>query len=293
MTNLRIEAVAALLYNLIYDQDPGCGWTPTSSEPDPAYRNVFLCFAEALLQVLETADPEASDAEIVQKAVQKVDRQKAGYAWETIAMDVELVSLPKGAEEHIYAVRDFLEQPYMSAEGEFLSEDGITETFETTDHHCILNAGGLMLINSEQLYEEMDSDDIARHDEVLLLSPDEALHIAALVERNRVYLEGRKQELDAYFTEVAQAWLDEFADTAKALCERGKYWWPEVRNEARHTLIRLTNAKTNPVVTSWYEQTYQEEHFPHSQQEELLTRYFKRLYYERYPVPTVQEEVDG
>lgn len=123
MTNLHIEAVAALLYNLIYDQDPGCGWTPDSSEPDPVSRNVFLCFAEALLQVLETADPEASDAEIVQKTVQKVDRQKAGYSWEFIAMDEKVVSLPKKAEEHIYAVQDFLEQPYMSAEGEFLGEE--------------------------------------------------------------------------------------------------------------------------------------------------------------------------
>ena len=98
-------------------------------------RNVFLCFAEALLQVLETADPEASDAEIVQKAVQRVDRQKAGYAWETIPMDVKLVSLPKKAEEHIYAVQDFLEQPYMSAEGEFLGEeDDTTEAIDEYEH---------------------------------------------------------------------------------------------------------------------------------------------------------------
>lgn len=125
-----IEAVAALLYNLIYDQEGRDGWTPTSSEPDPASRNVFLCFAEALLQVLETADPEASDAEIVQKATQRVDPRKAGHAWATIAMDVELVSLPKEAEKYVEAVRLFLEQPYMSVEGEFLEDEDDIDEYE-------------------------------------------------------------------------------------------------------------------------------------------------------------------
>jgi hypothetical protein len=132
---LYTEAVAALLYNLIYDQDPRCGWTPDSSEPDPAYRNVFLCFAEALLQVLAAADPEAPDTEIVQKAVQRVDRQKAGHAWETIAIDEELVSLPKEAESYVEAVRQFLENPLLSVEGEFLGEEAYGDDAETIDEY--------------------------------------------------------------------------------------------------------------------------------------------------------------
>ena len=135
MSEKMIEAVAAFLYNLIYDQEGRDGWTPDSSEPDPACRNVFLCFAEALLQVLEVAGPEVSDAEVVQMAAQKVDPQKAGHAWATIAMDVELVSLPKEAEKYVEAVRLFLEQPYLSVEGEFLQEeDEATETIDEYEH---------------------------------------------------------------------------------------------------------------------------------------------------------------
>lgn len=144
-----IEAVAALLYNLIYDQEGRNGWTPTSSEPDPAVRNVFLCFAETLLQVLETADPEASDAEIVQKATQRVD-PKAGHAWATIAMDVELVSLPKEAEKYVDAVRLFLEQPYMSVESEFLEdEDDTTEAIDENDQYIPLAGDIAVTLSSD------------------------------------------------------------------------------------------------------------------------------------------------
>jgi len=134
MTSRYSEAVAALLYNLIYDQDPDCGWTPDSSEPDPTYRAGFRGFAEALLQVLET-DPEASDEEIVQKAVKRVDQSKAGFGWDFIAMDEKLEYLPKQAENYIEAVRSFLEWPELSAEGAFLGEeDDTTETIDEYEH---------------------------------------------------------------------------------------------------------------------------------------------------------------
>jgi hypothetical protein len=131
-----IEAVAALLYNLIYDQEGRNGWTPTSSEPDPTYRAAFRLFAEALLQVLEVADPEASDEDIVRDATQRVNQGKPGFGWQHIVLGEELVSLPKEAEKYVEAVRLFLEEdPKLSVEGEFLEEeDDTTETIDEYEH---------------------------------------------------------------------------------------------------------------------------------------------------------------
>jgi hypothetical protein len=123
-TGAAVEAVAALLYNLIYDQDGGEGWTPDDPGCDPSYRVVFLCFAEAVMQVLEI-DPNASDAMVMQKAAKLVDRSKAGFSWEFIAMDEKVVSLLIEAEPYVWAVREFLENPDGSPEGEFLRREAI------------------------------------------------------------------------------------------------------------------------------------------------------------------------
>jgi len=127
-----IEAVAALLYNLIYDQDGRNGWTPTSSEPDPAYRAGFRLFAEALLQVLEVAGPEVPDANIVREATQRVNQSKPGFGWQHIDVGEEPGSLPNEAEKYVEAVRLFLESPYLSVEGEFLT--GEDETIDEYEH---------------------------------------------------------------------------------------------------------------------------------------------------------------
>jgi hypothetical protein len=130
-----IEAVAALLYNLIYDQEGRNGWTPTSSEPDPTYRAAFRLFAEALLQVLEAASPESSDEDVVREATQRVNQGKPGVGWQHIVVGEELVSLPKEAEKYVEAVRLFLESPYLSVEGDFLTdEDDTTETIDEYEH---------------------------------------------------------------------------------------------------------------------------------------------------------------
>lgn len=118
-TNVSIEAVAAFLYNAIYDQDAGEGWTPDEPGCDPSYCEVFRCFAEAIMNVLET-NSVASPKEVIQKAVALVDHERAGYGWEFIVMDEKLVPLPEMAEPHIEAVRAFLETPESFLEGEFL-----------------------------------------------------------------------------------------------------------------------------------------------------------------------------
>jgi hypothetical protein len=121
-TEASIEAVAAFLYNAIYDQDGKEGWTPEESLYDPTYRQVFLCFAEAVMKALE-AEPEASRAEVVRQAAKLIDRKRAGFSWEFIAIDERLVSLLQAAEPHIDGVRDFLDNPDGYPEGEFLQRE--------------------------------------------------------------------------------------------------------------------------------------------------------------------------
>ena len=60
VTRSYVEAVGALLYNLIYDQEPGNGWTPDDAALDPTYQEVFLAFARSLLTALRDY-PEESD----------------------------------------------------------------------------------------------------------------------------------------------------------------------------------------------------------------------------------------
>ena len=118
-TDVSIEAVAALLYNAIYDQDAGEGWTPDERGCDPSYCEVFRCFAEAVMKVLEM-NPTASPREVTQKVPEVINRERAGHSWQIIAIDEQLVSLLAVAEPHIEAVRDFLENPDGYLEGEFL-----------------------------------------------------------------------------------------------------------------------------------------------------------------------------
>ena len=124
ITDHSIEAVAALLYNLIYDQDGGEGWTPEEPCYDPSYRATFLAFAEALLGTMRD-HPGDPDAMLIQQARERIDRGKVSFGWETIAFDEGYSSLPKEAEKHMTAIWDFLANPLAAPEGAFLgAEEG-------------------------------------------------------------------------------------------------------------------------------------------------------------------------
>lgn len=168
-----------------------------------------------------------------------------------------------------------------------------TQTFVTDSHHLVLNAGGLLLLELEEIEdadEELTPDVIARHAQSRLLSPGEALKLAAFVEQNRAYLEARQRDLDHRFTQVAAAWLDEFREPAALLMARGRYWWPEVFHVAHGVLVRLMHEGSIQVITTWYEQALHDENFPLDQQQTLLFRYFKKLYFERYSIPEGGED---
>lgn len=117
-----VEAVAALLYNAIYDLNhPTEGaWCKQERRNDPAY----LAFAESLLQVVYN-DPDADDHAIIQAAEELTNQNsKAGPAWETIVIDQDYFSLPMKAEEVLPEIRAFITDPNVAYhECDFLDLD--------------------------------------------------------------------------------------------------------------------------------------------------------------------------
>ena len=122
MSDRFIEAVAALLYNLIYEQDGGEGWTPEEPCYDPTYRATFLAFAESLLGAMRD-HPGDPDPMLIQQARERIDRKKVSFGWETIAVDDRYTSLPKEAEKHMAEVWMFLANPNGAPEGKFLDAE--------------------------------------------------------------------------------------------------------------------------------------------------------------------------
>jgi hypothetical protein len=116
-----IEAVAALLYNTIYDlSHPSEGaWCPEERYEDPAY----LAFAESLLRTVHD-DLDASGHAIIQAAERLTNREKAGSGWQVIVIDQEYFSLPEQAEKVIDEVRAFIADPNIAdLECDFLDLD--------------------------------------------------------------------------------------------------------------------------------------------------------------------------
>jgi carbon storage regulator len=216
-----------------------------------------------------------------------------------LAIEGERVKIGVNAPPEVSILREELTRTARpdAPEGGFMDSqykltETMRETVTTADHYGVLNAGGLLLIEKEELEEEMDPDDLATYDHTLLLSPGEALHLATVVERHRSFLQAQERELDTSLRKVAEAWLEMFAPQAERLCMQGNYWWPQVRYEAQQTLMQLIAEETHPLITAWYEQALRNRQVRREQQEILLTRIFKRLYDERYPVPTESDTQD-
>lgn len=112
-----IEAVAALLYNNIYDLSHVSegAWCVEERRDDPAY----LAFAESLLQMVR-ASPEASDDDLIQQAVQRTNHH-AKSAWGVIVIDQKYASLPDETAKFFSVVRDFICDPgFVYLESSFL-----------------------------------------------------------------------------------------------------------------------------------------------------------------------------
>jgi hypothetical protein len=122
ITQSTITAVAALVYNHAYDQDPDCGWLADDGHSAPGRELQWLEWTTQLLKAMQEM-PEASDEQVIALAKQRVDCSKVGHSWDTIPMDVEYSTISAETDVAMPLVRDFLDEPHKYAEVSFIEAD--------------------------------------------------------------------------------------------------------------------------------------------------------------------------
>jgi len=132
ITEKTITAVAALIYNNAYEQDPDTGWLADDEQSAPGHKLQWLEWSKQLLQTLQE-QPDATDEQIIILAKQRVDTSKVGYSWDTIPVDQEHYSTISGETDiTMPLVRDFLEHPFNYTEVNFIENDPAYLTYLDT-----------------------------------------------------------------------------------------------------------------------------------------------------------------
>jgi hypothetical protein len=124
ITPNTIKAVAALIYNEAYHQDPDTGWLADDPHSEPGDASDWLAWTTQLVQVL-AEQPEATDEEVLSLAQQ---RMNVGHFWNTIWMQQtedgdEYSTITEETHTVMPQVRDFLEEPYKYVEVSFIEDD--------------------------------------------------------------------------------------------------------------------------------------------------------------------------
>lgn len=123
-----VEAVAALLYNEIYDLcgDEEGAWTTTNRRDEPDY----LAFAEGLLYILREY-PDATDTQLIDAARGYASMKciEEGTHWSnSIVIDQEYHFLTQETDTILPIVRGFIESPPVgSQEQEFILQEEIAK----------------------------------------------------------------------------------------------------------------------------------------------------------------------
>ena len=153
---------------------------------------------------------------------------------------------------------------------------------ETASHRCYIGKAGVTLYSTEQLEEE-DQDPAA--DQLVLLSPGEALQLAEYILAHWAELETREKALEAQFEQVSQSLLSLFTERWKReLFEerrrRSSYTpgfldFDQALSDAYRQLVLDESGE----VRRWYKATFTDR-FSHEQQEALFWRYFNSRYRE-------------
>ncbi|MBA2680071.1 MAG: hypothetical protein H0U76_16950 [Ktedonobacteraceae bacterium] len=127
ITDSTVTAVAALIYNEAYEQDPDTGWLAGDEHSSPVNSLHWLAWSASLIQSLQE-QPEATDEQVLALARQCVDASNVGYGWDTIWMQ-------QSEEGDVYStitdetatalplVRHFLEEPQNYTESSFIEGD--------------------------------------------------------------------------------------------------------------------------------------------------------------------------
>lgn len=157
----------------------------------------------------------------------------------------------------------------------FERENG-AQSFQDDTHTFLANEAGLILYETP-----LDPEEPPSLDSMLYLSPLGALQLADFIQAHRAYFEQRQARLDQQLRTVAQEVLEEIGTSAKPLSH--------IKYEAHHALIRLTTTKSDSRAEAWRKSSFTDT-FSHEQQAELIARYVKRLYEERFtPTPSGQQ----
>ncbi|HTI15180.1 MAG TPA: hypothetical protein VL461_11535 [Dictyobacter sp.] len=127
ITENTVTAVAALIYNDVYEQDPDSGWMANDENSGPANDDEWRAWARAIITVLQE-QPEATDEQVIELASKRIDPKIVGYGWNIIWMQQtetgdEYSTMTEETKTAMYMVRDFLERPYMYVEESFLEND--------------------------------------------------------------------------------------------------------------------------------------------------------------------------
>jgi hypothetical protein len=165
----------------------------------------------------------------------------------------------------------------------------------TASHRCFVGSAGVTLYSTEQL-EEDDQDPAA--DQLMLLSPGEALQLAEYILAHRAELESRERALEAQFEQVSQALLSLFTERWR------RELFEERRQRASYTpgfldfdqaladAYRQLVLDESGEVRQWYKATFTDR-FSHEQQEALFWRYFNRRYREGLLEQFFPEDEEG
>ncbi len=85
VTDNTVMAVAALIYNHAYDQDPDTGWLAGDEHSAPGFESCWLEWSARLIEVLQE-QPVLGDEQVLALAKRRVDTQKVGSDWNSIWM---------------------------------------------------------------------------------------------------------------------------------------------------------------------------------------------------------------
>jgi len=131
ITEKTITAVAALIYNYAYDQDPDTGWLANDEQSAPGHSLQWLEWSARLIEALQE-HPEAADEQILATAKSRVDTRKVGHSWDTIPVDDGYSTISEETDQVMNIVRDFLEHPFNYTEVSFIESDPAYLTYLDT-----------------------------------------------------------------------------------------------------------------------------------------------------------------
>lgn len=148
----------------------------------------------------------------------------------------------------------------------------------TASHECYVGEAGVALYNTDQLEENQDP----AGDQLMFLSPYEALQIAEYIEAHRTDLEAHQRKLETQFEQVSQAVLSLFMEIwrREQFEHRRKTHSASTPDDLDQSLndayTQLVLDESGPV-RQWYTATWTDK-FSHEQQETLFWRYFNSRY---------------